>query len=121
MKTINDTPFLRYENVCFGFLYFEVLYFWLIYHVWFNQQSPKISSFGFRGLAESSFSFFHSDQHKKVNDSIPGLEIFPNEYSSWSENWKGHILLNTVTERNFSHREVFKQIETTKIPIRYPF
>ena len=33
----------------------------------------------------------HSAQYKKVNVSISGLNIFPNEYSGWYENSKGYF------------------------------
>ena len=46
-------------------------------------------------VSEVFFSLFHSAQYKKVNVSISELDLFPNEYSGWNENLKGHTFCLT--------------------------
>ena len=58
--------------------------------------------FRFRGFAESFVSLFHSAQYKKVNVSISGLNIFPNEYSGWYENSKGHAFCSSRIDVHFA-------------------
>ena len=54
----------------------------------------------FRGFAKSFVSLFHSAQ--KVNVSISGLNIFPNEYSGWYENSKGHAFCSSRIDVHFA-------------------
>ena len=81
---------------CVNWIFVLCMFVLLIYKSCLVQSiTPKTSSFGFRGLAKSFFSLFHSAQYKKVNVSISELDIFPNEYSGWNENLKGHTFCST--------------------------